>query len=76
MSLAFETGGLELTVLPEISTCVGVAPNVNSCGGTFRGERSKMDGALALLKAGTVTGSLIFGKPMLNEGAAAAGKTG
>lgn len=35
-----------------------------------------MDVAPALLKAGTGAGSLIFGKPKLNVGGAAGGKTG
>lgn len=34
-----------------------------------------MEGAVTVLKAGMGTGSLIFGKPMLNKGAAVGRKT-
>lgn len=68
---------MALIEFPEISFCVGLAPNVNSCGGIFKELRPKMEVAPTLLKAGTGAGSLIFGKPKLNKvGAATGGKTG
>lgn len=63
ISLPFGLSMLSVKGVSEMFFSAWPAPNVNSCGGIFRGPEKMEVVPKLLLKAGTGTGSLAFVKP-------------